>query len=113
MSHSEIEFLKHIRDEAGFILEHTQGISKEDFLKDELFKRASTRSLEIIGEAVKSLSKQFREQYPSVEWKKIAGTRDVLIHDYMSVDYEIVWDIIQTKIPDLYNNIIVIIQQHH
>ncbi|MHB1050801.1 MAG: HepT-like ribonuclease domain-containing protein [Bacteroidota bacterium] len=110
MFHSEIEFLKHIRDEAQFILEHTRSLSKEEFLRDEVMKRASTRSLEIIGEAVKSLSKEFRELHPTIEWKKIAGTRDVLIHDYMTVDYELVWDIVQKKIPGLHSTILKILK---
>jgi len=109
MFHSEIEFLKHIRDEAQFILEHNRDLSKDEFLRDEVFKRASTRSLEIIGEAVKNLSNEFRDRYPNVEWKKIAGTRDVLIHDYMTVDYDLVWEIVQKKIPELYNAILIIV----
>ncbi len=112
MSQSEIEFLKHIRDEAKFIIDHTSNISKEDFLNDEIFKRASTRSLEIIGEAVKNLSKEFREQYPAIDWKAIAGTRDVVIHDYMNVDYEVIWEITQVYIPDLYKQVISIIEEY-
>ncbi len=112
MFKSEIEFLKHIRDEAKFIIEHTLNISKEDFLKDEVFKRASTRSLEIIGEAVKNLSKEFREQYPLIDWKSIAGTRDVVIHDYMNVDYDVIWEITQVYVPDLYKQVILIIEEH-
>lgn len=80
MFRSDIDFVKHIRDEANFIIEHTKDISQEDFLNDEVFKRASARSIEIIGEAVKNLSKEFRERHSDIEWKKIAGTRDIIIH---------------------------------
>ena len=59
------------------------------------------RSLEIIGEASKKLDDEFKSVNHHIEWKKIAGTRDKLIHDYFGIDYDIVWDIIQTKIPDL------------
>jgi uncharacterized protein with HEPN domain len=59
------------------------------------------RSLEIIGEAPKKLDDEFKSVNHHIEWKKIAGTRDKLIHDYFGIDYDIVWDIIQTKIPDL------------
>ena len=101
MFRSEIEFLKHILDETAFILEYTQNISQQEFLKDEVYKRASARSVEIIGEAVKNLSKEFREQHPSIDWKKITGTRDRLIHGYMEIDYDLLWDIIRNKVPQL------------
>jgi len=64
-------------------------------------KRAFVRSLEIIGEAVKQIPDDFRAGYPLVEWRKMAGTRDKLIHDYLGVDYELVWDIVESKIADL------------
>jgi uncharacterized protein with HEPN domain len=63
--------------------------------------RAFSRSLEIIGEAVKKLPDDLRLKYPLVEWKDIAGMRDVLIHDYFGVDYELVWDVITNEISVL------------
>jgi len=71
------------------------------FLENETLKRAFVRSLEIIGEAVKQIPDDFRLRYPAVEWRKMAGTRDRLIHDYLGVDYELVWDIVAKKIPEL------------
>jgi uncharacterized protein with HEPN domain len=70
-------------------------------LSDEVLCRASIRSLEIIGEATKKLTDEFKNHHPSIEWKKIAGTRDKLIHDYYGIDYDIVWDIISSKIKEL------------
>ena len=75
--------------------------TREVFLADETMKRAFVRSLEIVGEAVKQIPDEFRARYPQVEWRKMAGTRDRLIHDYLGVDYELVWDIVQNKIPAL------------
>ena len=75
--------------------------TRELFLHDETLKRAFVRSLEIIGEAVKQIPDDFRAKYTQVEWRKMAGTRDKLIHDYLGVDYELVWDIVQNKIPGL------------
>ena len=75
--------------------------TRELFLRDETLKRAFVRSLEIVGEAVKKISDEFRSKYVHVEWRKMAGTRDRLIHDYLGVDYELVWDIVQNKIPEL------------
>jgi len=62
---------------------------------------ALVRSLEIIGEASKKVDPEFKSNYPHVEWKKMAGTRDKMIHDYFGIDYDLVWDIIENKIPDL------------
>ncbi len=59
------------------------------------------RNLEVIGEAVKKIPEEIRTQYPAVEWKKIGGVRDILIHEYFGIDVEIVWDIIQNKLPIL------------
>ncbi len=63
--------------------------------------RAVVRSIEIIGEASKKIDEEFKATHIQIEWKKMAGARDKLIHDYFGIDYDIVWDIIQNKIPDL------------
>ena len=96
-----ISFCEHILAEADYLLKASTGISREVFLADETMKRAFVRSLEIVGEAVKQIPDEFRARYPQVEWRKMAGTRDRLIHDYLGVDYELVWDIVQNKIPAL------------
>ena len=97
----DIELIKHILEETSFILNHTAELSREDYLSDEVLCKASIRSLEIIGEATKKLSDEFKKNHPGIEWKKIAGTRDKLIHDYYGIDYDIVWDIISSKIKVL------------
>jgi len=96
-----ISFCEHILAEADYLLKASTGISREVFLADETMKRAFVRSLEIVGEAVKQIPDEFRARYPQVERRKMAGTRDRLIHDYLGVDYELVWDIVQNKIPAL------------
>ena len=101
MSRSLLEFIHHIHDECEYIMKATKNKSYESFIEDETLKRAVVRSLEIIGEAVKRLDDDFRIQYNQMNWKKIAGTRDVMIHHYFGIDYEIVWDIIKNKIPEL------------
>ena len=70
---------------------------------DKVLCRASIRSLEIIGEATKKLSNDFKSEHSQIEWKKIAGTRDKLIHDYYGIDYDIVWDILTSKIIEIHN----------
>ena len=103
-------FLNHILEETNYVLSHTNGMSEETFLGDETLTRAVVRSLEIIGEATKKLSPDFKSQYPNVEWKKMSGTRDILIHEYFGVDWEIVWDIIMNKLPKLKEDIEAILQ---
>lgn len=72
-----------------------------DFRADERTIDAVVRNLEIIGEAAKKLSPEFRQQIPNVEWQRIAGLRDILIHEYFGIDTEIVWDVLTTKVPTL------------
>ena len=78
----------------------------DDFLADETLKRAVIRSLEIIGEAAKKIPADFKVKWSAIKWKNMAGMIDRLIHDYMGVNYSIVWDVVKNKIPELYEQII-------
>ncbi len=82
----------------------------EDLINDEDKKRGVIRALEIIGEATKKIPADVKYNWSSVEWKSIAGMRDKLIHDYMGVDYDIVWNTVHFKIPDLKKKIEVILE---
>ena len=101
----EIDFLFDIETECDFIIKTFNDISYSDFIDNDILKRAVARSLEIIGEAVKNISKNTRSQNPEIYWKEIAGLRDKLIHHYFGIDYELVWEVIQNEVPDLYRNI--------
>jgi uncharacterized protein with HEPN domain len=81
------------------------GLSLEEFMADETLRRAVVRSLEIIGEAAKKVTEEFRTSYPDIEWRAMSGMRDRLIHDYFGVDYELVWDVVQNRIPMLQRQI--------
>jgi len=77
---------------------------------DELLIDGITRNLEIIGEAVKNIPTVVRNKYPDVEWKKIAGLRDILAHEYFGVDVDVLWDIVKNKLPALKEKILKIIE---
>lgn len=94
-------FLEHILAETEYLLKTAHSLTLDGFLADETLKRAFVRSLEIIGEAVKNLPDDLKIRYPDLDWRRMAGTRDRLIHGYFSVDFELIWDIIQNKIPPL------------
>ena len=94
-------YLAHINEEIQFLKRLIQSQSFEHFQSDEVMQRASIRSLEVIGEAVKNLSVDCKLKHPGIEWKKISGLRDVLIHQYFGVDLYLVWDVLQKKIPEL------------
>jgi uncharacterized protein with HEPN domain len=112
MSKEPIEYLKHIRDESLYIISVINSdLTKDDFLQDETLKRAVVRSLEIIGEATKKIPADFKIKWNSIMWRNMAGMRDRLIHDYMGVNYSIVWDVVKNKIPELYNQIKEVIEK--
>ncbi len=84
---------------------YTAGLSYDEFFLDSKSQDAVIRNLEILGEAVKLLSNNFRENYPDLPWKEISGTRDKLIHDYFGVNIDIVWDIVKNELPSVYRKI--------
>ena len=73
----------------------------ENFINDETLRRSFTRSIEIIGEAVKKLPEDVKNSHSTIPWKNIAGMRDLLIHEYFGVNYKLVWDVVKNKVPEL------------
>jgi len=90
-----------VREAIDRIQRYTSGLSYDAFLRDTMVQDAVVRNLEIIGEAAKGVSPDFRKKHKSIRWQDIAGMRDRLIHHYSGVNWEIVWDVIGTKLPEL------------
>jgi len=102
MHKESLVYLKHILLECNYIVSVINPeTSKDEFLKDETIKRALVRSLEIIGEATKKIPVDVKLKWQHIEWKNMAGMRDRLIHDYMGVNYSIVWDVVKNIIPTI------------
>jgi uncharacterized protein with HEPN domain len=101
MSPSLLDFLKHILHECSYILEVRKEKHREEVLGDETLSKAIVRSLEIIGGATKKIPVALKTKYPQVNWADMAGMRDVLIHNYFGVDYDVVWNTICNDIPEL------------
>jgi uncharacterized protein with HEPN domain len=111
LSKEPIIYLTHIQECISKIKQYTQGIDENEFLNNTLVQDAVIRNLEIIGEATKHLNQDFRRKYPQLAWKKVAGMRDKLIHDYIGVDLWAVWGVVDKVIPDFEKQIQTIIQK--
>lgn len=105
----ESALLHDILEAAGRIQTYVTGLSYPEFLTDLKTQDAVVRNLEIIGEAAKRLSPAVRNRASSVPWQDIGGMRDRLIHQYFGTNWEIVWDVIQTKLPELKREIAALI----
>jgi uncharacterized protein with HEPN domain len=111
MSKAPVDYLHHILDECIFIVSVVdENMTKDKLLGDETLKRAIVRSMEIIGEATKKIPADFKVKWSEISWRNMAGMRDKLIHDYMGVDYAIVWDVVKNIIPILKTQIEMIIE---
>lgn len=91
-----LEDIVHACDKIG---RYTVGMTLEKFAKDEKVVDAVARNLEVIGEATKRLPDDLRQRFPDVQWRKMAGLRDVIVHDYFGIDIPLIWDIVQRDVP--------------
>ena len=101
MNKGPLFFVEHILENIKDIELFVRGLTKVKFLKDKKTQNAIIRSIEVIGEATKNLPMDFNTRFPKVEWAKITGTRDKLIHHYFGVSLEMVWIVITNDLPIL------------
>ncbi|MFH1361165.1 MAG: DUF86 domain-containing protein [bacterium] len=104
------ELLLDILEAIDRVFEYSANMSLEQFLKDGKTQDAVVRNFEIIGEATKNISEEIKSQSQEVEWKKLAGLRDKIIHFYFGVNWDIVWDIVKSKLPRLKGQISAILE---
>lgn len=95
------DYLDDISTATTEVQDFTHGMTYELFAKDRKTVNAVIRSLEVLGEATKRIPSVFRQKHPDIPWSKMAGMRDVLIHDYMGVDLKTVWMVVQMRLPEL------------
>ena len=95
------DYIDDISNAIAEVEEFTRGMNYEDFAADKKTVNAVIRSLEVLGEASKHIPASFRKKHPDIPWTKMAGMRDVLIHDYMGVDLKTVWNVIRVRLPEL------------
>jgi uncharacterized protein with HEPN domain len=111
MPKNDIAYTEHILKCIKKIRKFVRGIDKNEFSKNELLQDAVIRNFEVIGEASKKISADFKKNYCNVPWKEISGMRDKLIHDYLGVDTDVIWKTIEQDLPALFKEIKKINQQ--
>lgn len=98
--------ITHILNCIESLEKYSKGVKKEEFLENEEKQDAIVRKVEIIGEAVSNLEQKFKENYPDIPWQDISDMRNKLIHEYFSVDLELVWEVVQKDLPLLKSNLV-------
>jgi uncharacterized protein with HEPN domain len=105
MKKDDTLYLIHIAECIGRVESYTRGMAKEAFLASELVQDAVIRNLQTLAESTQRLSDRAKQSRPDIQWRKIAGFRNVLVHDYLGVDLDKVWMIVQDDLPALKNAI--------
>jgi uncharacterized protein with HEPN domain len=111
MSKNELAYLLDVLSAAKQVIKFTENVEKERFENDELIQSGVIRQIELMGEATKHLTGEFKARYQEIPWKKMAGMRDILIHSYDYIDLDEVWNAVQISIPDIIKKIDQIFQK--
>ena len=94
-------YLEDMVESANRIQKYAKGLSYDEFSRNGMAVDAVVRNLEIIGEAAKKVPTDVKKRHPEVEWRKVAGLRDIIAHEYFGINQVIIWDIVDNKIPKL------------
>ena len=97
----DISYIEHILQAIARVFKYTEGISRDDFDENEMIQDAIIRNIQIIGEATKKISINFKNTHSHIPWREMAGMRDKLIHDYIGTDLNVVWSTIEIDLPRL------------
>lgn len=92
--------VEHILEAILEIESYTFQVSENEFLSNSMMRNACAKQIEIIGEAVNLISDELKQKHAQVEWRKIAATRNFLVHEYFGIDYRVIWNIIQKDLPE-------------
>jgi uncharacterized protein with HEPN domain len=106
MKKDPLIFIGHVLECIDLIEKYTEGRTEGQFLEDYQLQDSVIRRIEIIGEAVKNIPDEIKSKYTDIEWKKIAGMRDVVVHDYLGIDMEMTWKVVIDDIPQLKKKIL-------
>ncbi len=101
MTHDAKVFIEHILECIDLIEQYVEGTTRERFLDSTQLQDAVIRRIEIIGEAIKNVPPQMKDRYPDIPWKRIAGMRDILIHEYFGVDLNLTWKVATAELDEL------------
>lgn len=94
-------YIGHMLDTANKAIGFVVGVEREEFDNNELLRLSLTHLLQIIGEAARRVSPDFRAAYPTIPWKAVVGMRSKVVHDYLDVDEDVVWDTVKNDLPPL------------
>jgi uncharacterized protein with HEPN domain len=104
--------LQHILEAIREIENYIVGVNYSDFSQNSMMRFATVKQIEIIGEATNHISNDTKEKYPEVRWRQIVGLRNILVHEYFSVDSAIIWDIVENDLPKFKEHIILIMEKY-
>ena len=104
-------YLEDILEASEKIEIYIRGLTYEEFTKNSLVVDGVIRNLAIIGEAVKSVPSEIKKKHTNIEWKKVAGLRDIIVHKYSEVNTKIIWDIVENKLPELKKSVKKILEE--
>jgi uncharacterized protein with HEPN domain len=94
-------YLIHISESIEKIDSYTTGLDIDSFMERDIVQDAVLRNLQVLAESTQRLSDEFKSRHPEIEWYKIAGLRNILVHDYLGIDLETVWTAVKNNLQDL------------